>query len=193
MGPIFFVTELEFRNWLEANHHKETELIVGFYKVHSGRQTMTWSQSVDQALCFGWIDGVKHSIDNDRYQIRFTPRKKTSIWSAVNIKKAEKLINVGLMQKAGHISFNHRTESKSRIYSFEMEEVSFSLKFKKIFKANKKAWEFFQSLAPSYRKSSSNWVMTAKQEETRLKRLHILITESALGINQWKNNKYNKK
>jgi len=192
MTPLFFATQDEFRQWLETNHDKESALIVGFYKVNSGKPSMTWSESVDQALCFGWIDGVKHSIDQDSYQIRFTPRKKNSIWSAVNIKKVEGLIENGLMQKAGLVSFNHRTEDKSKIYSFENEEVKFSPELEAIFKSNKAAWDYFQSLAPTYRKPSSNWVMSAKQEATRLKRLHELIADSEKGTNKWKDNKYKK-
>jgi uncharacterized protein YdeI (YjbR/CyaY-like superfamily) len=193
MTPTFFPTQNEFRFWLEKNHNIEKELIVGFYKVNSGKLSMTWSESVDQALCFGWIDGVKHSIDNDSYKIRFTPRKKTSIWSAVNIKKVELLIEQGLMQESGLESYKNRSESKSKIYAFENEEMKFSPELEKIFKANKKAWEYFQSLAPTYRKPSSNWVMTAKQETTRLKRLNELIADAELGTNKWKHNKYNKK
>jgi len=192
MTPLFFATQDEFRQWLETNHDKESALIVGFYKVNSGKPSMTWSESVDQALCFGWIDGVKHSIDQDSYQIRFTPRKKNSIWSAVNIKKVEGLIEKGLMRNAGLVSFNHRTEDKSKIYSFENEEVKFSPELEAIFKSNKAAWDYFQSLAPTYRKPSSNWVMSAKQESTRLKRLHELIADSEKGTNKWKYNKYKK-
>lgn len=192
MTPLFFATQDEFRKWLEANHDKESALIVGFYKVNSGKPSMTWSESVDQALCFGWIDGVKHSIDQDSYQIRFTPRKKNSIWSAVNIKKVEGLIEKGLMRNAGLVSFNHRTEDKSKIYSFENEEVKFSPELEAIFKSNKAAWDYFQSLAPTYRKPSSNWVMSAKEESTRLKRLHELIADSEKGTNKWKYNKYKK-
>jgi uncharacterized protein YdeI (YjbR/CyaY-like superfamily) len=193
MTPTFFPTQNEFRFWLEKNHNIEKELIVGFYKVNSGKLSMTWSESVDQALCFGWIDGVKHSIDNDSYKIRFTPRKKTSIWSAVNIKKVELLIEQGLMQESGLESYKNRSESKSKIYAFENEEMKFSPELEIIFKANKKAWEYFQLLAPTYRKPSSNWVMTAKQETTRLKRLNELIADAELGTNKWKHNKYNKK
>lgn len=192
MTPLFFATQDEFRQWLETNHDKESALIVGFYKVNSGKPSMTWSESVDQALCFGWIDGVKHSLDQDSYQIRFTPRKKNSIWSAVNIKKVEGLIEKGLMRNAGLVSFNHRTEDKSKIYSFENEEVKFSPELEAIFKSNIAAWDYFQSLAPTYRKPSSNWVMSAKQEATRLKRLHELIADSEKGTNKWKYNKYKK-
>jgi uncharacterized protein YdeI (YjbR/CyaY-like superfamily) len=193
MTPKFFATQEAFRKWLEKNHKKETELVVGFYKVNSGKPSMTWSQSVDQALCFGWIDAVRKSIDKDRYQIRFTKRKSTSTWSAVNIKKMEELIQQGLMQPAGLESFLKRTEKNSKIYTYENEEVKLSAPFEKQFKANKIAWKYFQSLAPSYRKYSINWVMRAKQDTTRLKRLKQLIADSEAGTNQWKDNKYIKK
>ena len=193
MIPIFFTSQDEFREWLEKNHGAESALFVGFYKVKSGKPTMTWSESVDQALCFGWIDGVKYSIDKDSYKIRFTPRKKTSIWSAVNIRKVENLIENGLMQSAGLESFKNRTESKSKIYAFENAEVMFSPELEELFKANKSAWDYFQSLAPTYRKPSSNWVMSAKQEATRLKRLLELIADSESGTNKWKENKYKMK
>src|SRR6187399_1566397 len=190
--PTFFAKQSDFRKWLLKNHKKETALLVGFYKVDSGKSSMTWSQSVDEALCFGWIDGVRKSIDKDSYQIRFTPRKSTSNWSAVNIRKIEELTKQGLMQPAGLASFENRLESKSRIYSYEKEEVELTPNFKKHFKADKKAWDYFQSLAPSYRKVSTHWVMNAKQETTRIKRLNQLISESAAGTNQWKDNKYKK-
>lgn len=193
MMPTFFTTQEEFRKWLEKNHKKETELLVGFHKVNSGKSSMTWSQSVDQALCFGWIDGVRKSIDANSYQIRFTPRKPTSIWSTVNILKITELTRKGLMKPNGIESFQNRTENKSNIYSHENEEVNFSPGFEKQFKANKIAWNYFQSLAPSYRKLSKNWVMSAKQETTRVKRLKELIKDSEAKTNQWKDSKYNKK
>jgi len=192
MTPLFFAKQADFRKWLQKNHQKQTELLVGFYKVGSGKPSMTWSQSVDEALCFGWIDGVRTSIDKDSYQIRFTPRKPTSIWSAINIKKMEELIKAGLMQPAGLASFEKRKEHRSKVYSHEKEAVAFTKDFTKKFKANKKAWKYFESLAPSYRKVSTHWVMSAKQEQTRLKRLNQLILESEAGTNQWKDNKYKK-
>lgn len=193
MTPVFFKTQYEFRKWLEDNHTKETELFVGFYKVNSGMTSMTWSESVDQALCFGWIDGVRRSIDKDSYQIRFTPRRKDSIWSLVNIAKVEALTAQGLMQEAGLEIYSHRTDEKSAVYAFENKELKFSPEFEKEFKANKKAWDYFQSLAPSYRKASSSWVMSAKQEATQIKRMTQLIADSEAGTNQWKHNKYQKK
>jgi uncharacterized protein YdeI (YjbR/CyaY-like superfamily) len=193
MNPTFFAKQSDFRKWLEKNHEKETELLVGFYKVDSGKPSMTWTQSVDEALCFGWIDGVRKSIDNHSYQIRFTRRKATSIWSAVNIQKIEALTEQGLMHPAGLASFQKRQENKSKIYSHEIGDVKFSADFEKQFKENKKAWEYFQSLAPSYKKPSINWVMSAKQEATKIKRLVELIADSEAGTNKWKDNKYNKK
>jgi uncharacterized protein YdeI (YjbR/CyaY-like superfamily) len=193
MAPLFFATQNDFRKWLEKNHRKETELVVGFWKVGSGKPSMTWSESVDQALCFGWIDGVRKSIDEISYQIRFTPRKPSSIWSAVNIKKIAALKKAGVMHEAGLAAFSNRKDSKSAIYSYEQAGSGFSPAFEKQFKANKKAWKYFQELAPGYRKTSVNWVMSAKQEATQLKRLTQLIAESEAGTNQWKDNKYTKK
>ena len=190
--PTFFAKQADFRKWLQKNHKKETELLVGFYKVDSGKPSMTWSQSVDEALCFGWIDGVRKSIDKDSYQIRFTQRKPTSIWSANNIRKIESLTKQKLMQPAGLASFEKRVESKSKMYSYEKEEEELTPNFKKQFKANKKAWDYFQSLAPSYRKVSTHWVMSAKQGPTQIKRLNQLISDSAAGTNQWKDSKYRK-
>ena len=193
MTPTFFAKQADFKKWLEKNHKKETELLVGFYKVDSGKPSITWTQSVDEALCFGWIDGIRKSIDKDSYQIRFTRRKSTSIWSAVNIQKIEVLTKQGLMQPAGLLSFQNRKENKSKIYSYENEEVKFSSDFEKQFKENKKAREYFQLLAPSYKKPSTNWVMSAKQEATKIKRLAELISDSEAETNKWKDNKYNKK
>lgn len=178
MKPTFFPTPQEFRQWLEKNHQTEKELPVGFYKVGSGKPSMTWTESVDQALCFGWIDGVRRSIDEESYSIRFTPRKPTSIWSAVNIKKMEELINAGLMTEAGQQAFKLRKEEKSGIYSHENETAALSPEFEKQFKANKKAWEFFNSQAPSYKKVMLHWIMSAKQEKTRISRLEKTIMES---------------
>ncbi|MES2763056.1 MAG: YdeI/OmpD-associated family protein [Bacteroidota bacterium] len=192
MEPKFFKTQIEFRKWLEKNHATKTELAVGFYKVGSGKPSMTWSQSVDEALCFGWIDGVRRSVDEESYQIRFTPRKATSIWSAVNIQKIKELTEQGLMKPAGLASFEKMKENKSKVYSHS-DATEFSLVFEKQFKANKKAWTYFDALAPSYRRLSKNWVMGAKQEVTRIKRLTELMKDCEAGTNQWKDNKYMKK
>ncbi len=178
MNPIFFPTQLDFRKWLEKNHNKETEIIVGYYKVDSGKPSLTWSESVDQAICFGWIDGIRRSIDDESYSIRFTPRKPKSIWSAINIKKVEDLTKLGLMKPEGIIAFSKREENKSKIYSHENEPVKFNSKFEKQFKTNKIAWEFFKSQSPSYQKTLTHWVMSAKQEITKSNRLNTLIKDS---------------
>jgi uncharacterized protein YdeI (YjbR/CyaY-like superfamily) len=174
----FFSTQAEFRKWLEKNHKKEKELIVGYYKVDSGKPSMTWSQSVDQALCFGWIDGVRRSIDTISYCIRFTPRKPTSIWSDINIKKVEALTKVGLMKPEGLHAFSLRKEHKSGVYSHEKEASILSPDFEKQFKKNKLAWTYFNAQAPSYKKVMLHWIMTAKQEKTRLTRLEKTIKTS---------------
>ena len=192
MTPIFFADPSLFRKWLEENHQKETEIQVGYYKLSARKPTMTWSESVDQALCFGWIDGVRYSIDSESYKIRFTPRKKTSIWSLVNIKKVEHLIKSGLMHPAGLDVFNSRNEIKSGSYSFEQEEIKLSEEFEKKFKKNKIAWKYFEALPKTYRNPSMHWVMSAKQESTRQKRLEELMKDSENGTNKWKHNKYKK-
>ena len=178
MSATFFETQEEFRNWLEKNHKMQKELLVGFHKVGSKKPSMTWAQSVDHALCFGWIDGVRKSIDDESYSIRFTPRKPTSIWSAINIKKIEELTKAGLMKPEGLKAFELRKEEKSRIYSHEKDPVDLHPEFEKQFKANKKAWEFFINQAPSYKKVMTHWIMSAKQEKTRLSRLEKTIMES---------------
>lgn len=179
MSVTFFTSPLEFRHWLEKNHTIETELIVGFYKVASGKPSMTWSQSVDQALCFGWIDGVRRSIDKDSYCIRFTPRRPTSIWSAINIKKVEELTRAGLMMADGEKAFSFRKDNKSGIYSFENEPAILDTEYENKFKQNQMAWEYFIKQAPSYQKVMTHWIMSAKQEKTRLSRLEKTIEISA--------------
>jgi uncharacterized protein YdeI (YjbR/CyaY-like superfamily) len=181
MEPTFFKTPADFRAWLQQHADKETELLVGFYKTGSGRESMTWPQSVDEALCFGWIDGVRRSFDEDSYTIRFTPRRPKSIWSAVNIKKIEELTAKGLMQPAGIAAYAKREEHRSKVYSFENEEQHLSPEFENQFKANMKAWEFFQSQAPWYKRTAIYHVMTAKQERTKLSRLEDLIKVSEEG------------
>ena len=175
---IFFKTQDDFRKWLESHHEKETELIVGFYKVDSGKPSMTWSQSVDQALCFGWIDGVRKSINEESYSIRFTPRRNSSNWSAINIKKIEVLTNAGLMKPAGLKAFSLRKENKSEIYSYENDTLLLDSNYEIQFKENKKAWEFFIKQAPSYKKAIMRWIMSASQEKTRQSRLEKTIKVS---------------
>ena len=177
----FFTTAADFRLWLEKNHDTAKELIVGYYKTGSGIPGMTWSESVDQALCYGWIDGVRKSIDKDRYCIRFTPRKPKSIWSTININKIDALSQQGLMKPEGLAAFNLRQEHRSGIYTYENEEVKLSEDFEILFRSDQQAWLFFQSLPPSYRKPAVNWVMSAKQEATSRKRLEELIRDSRAG------------
>jgi Uncharacterized protein conserved in bacteria len=181
MKPIFFKKQSDLRKWFEKNADTATSLLVGFYRVATGKPSITWSQSVDEALCFGWIDSIRNSIDEESYSIRFTPRKPNSIWSAVNIKKVEELKKLGLMKPKGLELFNMMDKNKLKTYSFERSIVELSPELEKKFKANKKAWKFFQSMPPSYRKPVTNWVMTAKQEETRLRRLSTLIKDSEEG------------
>jgi uncharacterized protein YdeI (YjbR/CyaY-like superfamily) len=178
MKPTFFKNQSEFRKWLEKNHNKKTELMVGFYRVDSGKKSITWSQSVDEALCFGWIDGIRKPIDKDSYCIRFTPRKSKSNWSAVNIKKVEVLTKQGLMNSAGLASFENKKENKSEIYSYENKPEKLPDELERKFQTNKKAWEFFKRQSPSYQKTVFYWIMSAKQEATRVKRLERLIKES---------------
>lgn len=182
MEPVFFPKQADFRKWLIKHHTTAKELIVGFYKTGSKKPSITWPESVDEALCFGWIDGIRRSIDEESYCIRFTPRKPTSIWSAINIKKVEVLTKNGLMQPPGIAAFEKRTESKSKIYAYENQEnTQLREEFIKKFKANKKAWSNFNAFPPSYRKTAIHLVMTAKQEATKLNRLNELIEASASG------------
>ncbi|MBK7625764.1 MAG: YdeI/OmpD-associated family protein [Bacteroidales bacterium] len=176
--PIFFKSPEEFRSWLEKNHKIKTELYVGYYKKATGKPTMTWSQSVDEALCFGWIDGIRRSIDKESYCNRFTPRRETSRWSTVNIKKVEELIKSGMMQPAGLQIYNKRKEEMSGISSYESEAKQLHEEFENKFKENKTAWEYFSRQAPSYKRTIIHWILSAKQEKTRLARLEKTITES---------------
>ncbi len=181
MKPIFFESPDAFRECLENNHEKAAELLIGFYKKASGKPSMTWPESVDQALCFGWIDGLRKRIDDIRYSIRFTPRKPGSIWSAVNIRRATELAKLGLMTPAGLRAFEKRTEDQSRIYSYENAPRTFPPAFEKKFRAVKKAWQYFNGQPPSYRRVAIHWILSAKREETRERRLSILIDDSAKG------------
>ena len=182
MNPIFFKTENDFRQWLDAHYDTEAELLVGFYRTGSGKESITWPQSVNQALCYGWIDGVRKSRDEESYTIRFTPRRDTSIWSAVNIKKMEELQEQGLMKAAGLEAFAKRKESKSKIYSHERKEAAvLSEELETAFKANAPAWEFFMRQAPSYRNMVIHLIVTAKQEKTKLSRFEKLLNASAEG------------
>ena len=179
MKPTFFKSQSDFRKWLEKHHSTEKELSVGYYKKSSGRSSITWPESVNEALCFGWIDGIRRSIDEISYTIRLTPRRPRSIWSAINIKRARELIHEGLMRPAGLKAFEVRKEDKSGIYSYEQRSDRLPEPYERSFKENKAAWAFFQSQPPWYRKTTGWWVVSAKKGKTRLKRLTKLIEESA--------------
>ena len=181
MKPTFFASPQKFRKWLEKNHDKASELLVGFYKKGSGKPSITWQESVDQALCFGWIDGVRRRLDEESYTIRFSRRRPASNWSAINIKRATELRELGLMHDAGHSAFDRRQEYKSPIYSYENAPKSFVPADEKKFRANKQAWNFFNEQAPSYRRMVIFWIMSAKKQETHDKRLAKLIDFSAKG------------
>lgn len=182
MEPKFFPTPADLREWFIKHHLTETELIVGFYKKGTGLPSIDWPQSVDEALCFGWIDGRRNSIDDKSYQIRFTPRSPKSHWSAVNIEKIKHLTKAGLMYPAGLEIWEKRDKTNQMQASYEQKEVSLSKDFIKKIKSNKKAWDFFENqLQPFYKKLSIHWVMSAKKEETRLRRIEKLIACSAEG------------
>ncbi|MEP2704454.1 MAG: YdeI/OmpD-associated family protein [Roseibium sp.] len=176
---IFFTSQEEFIDWLEE-HSEMREIWVGYYKKCTGRPSLTWSLSVDVALCYGWIDGIRKTIDAHSYKIRFTPRKTGSVWSAVNIKKVEALIRLGKMKPAGLRLFNNRSNVQG--YSSEHRNVPLAREYEERIKANQPAWIFFNNLAPSYKRDSIWWVMSAKKEETRLKRLGILTASSEAGL-----------
>jgi len=177
----FFRTVAEFRNWLDRNHASVAELWLAFYKKDSGRPSITWPEAVDEALCYGWIDGVRKSIDHVSYTIRFTPRKPGSIWSMVNIRRVNELTKLERMMPPGIAAFETRDEERARKYSYENRPRELSDQYEKRFRAKKKAWEFYQAQPPGYRRVSNFWVTSAKQEETRLRRLGQLIACSARG------------
>jgi uncharacterized protein YdeI (YjbR/CyaY-like superfamily) len=180
--PKFFATAVELREWLERNHATATELLVGFYKRGSGKPSITWQELVDEELCFGWIDSVRKGIDEVSYSNRLTPRKARSTWSAVNIARAKELIRLGRMHPAGQKAFERRTDERSAIYSYEQrKKARLDPEAERSFRANKKAWAFFQAQAPGYRKTAIWWVMSAKREETRQRRLATLIGDSQNG------------
>ena len=181
MKRKFFRRPTDFRTWLEKNHATATELTVGFYKKDSGKPGITWPESVDQALCFGWIDGIRKSVNEISYQIRFTPRRRGSIWSAINIKRAEELVRQKQMRSSGLKAFAARIENKSGIYSYEQRSTELQQPYAKLLKKNKAASNFFKKQPPSYRKMISWWIVSAKNEETRMARLAKLLSNSAKG------------
>jgi uncharacterized protein YdeI (YjbR/CyaY-like superfamily) len=178
-NPSFFPTPKEFRIWLTANHASEQELIVGYYKISSAKPSLTWEESVIEALCFGWIDGIRRRIDTESYTVRFTPRRPKSNWSIKNIASAERLIKTGRMQSAGLLAFPARSDSNSASHSFEQDqELQLSNDFIDQFKALDQAWNFFQSQPPGYQRTIIHWVMSAKRETTQQRRSNRLLQVS---------------
>jgi uncharacterized protein YdeI (YjbR/CyaY-like superfamily) len=181
--PTFFKTPAAFRKWLEKSHDKADELLVGYYKKDSGKPSITWPESVDEALCFGWIDGIRRTIDDESYSIRFTPRRARSVWSNVNTKRFAELEKQGRMHESGRRAFSARDAKRSGIYSFEQRNKAMTLapEYERMLQSNAKAWAFLQSQAPYYQRIASLYVMSAKKDETRLRRLARLIDDSAKG------------
>jgi uncharacterized protein YdeI (YjbR/CyaY-like superfamily) len=182
LKATFFKTQTELRKWFEKNHLTESELILGYFKKATKKPSVEWSESVDQAICFGWIDGIRRKIDEESYCIRFTPRKAKSHWSAVNIEKVKRLSKAGLILPAGEAAFKRMDPKNSKKFTYEQGKVVLDKQYEEQIKANKKAWEFYKKLAPSYKKITIHWVMSAKQETTRIKRLQTLIESSEQGL-----------
>ena len=181
MRAIHFKTAADFRRWLEKNHATATELLLGFYKKDSGKGGLTYPEAVDELLCFGWIDGVRRGVDDESYVQRVTPRKPGSNWSNLNVAHVARLTAAGRMHPAGLAAFNARTADKTGIYSFEKRPQKFPAAVEKIFRANKKAWTHWQSQPPGYQRLCIHWVTSAKQEETRQRRLAELVALTARG------------
>jgi uncharacterized protein YdeI (YjbR/CyaY-like superfamily) len=182
MKPRFFSSPDQVRNWLEKNHDSASELLVGFYKKTSGKKSITYAEALDEALCFGWIDGVRKSVDDSSYTIRFTPRKAKSIWSLVNVRHVGRLKKQGRMTPSGLQVFAKRDPKKTGIYSFENRPRELSVSYEKRFRENKKAWKFFQEQPPFFRNTATFYVMSAKKEETQIRRLEQLIASSEKGL-----------
>ncbi len=180
-SPTFFETPAAFRAWLQKHHTTATELWVGYYKKETGRPTITWQESVDEALCFGWIDGIRKSFDADSYMNRFTPRRSGSTWSAINARRATELIEEGRMRPAGAKAFAARDSAKTERQSSDRANPQLDPARERTFKANRRAWEFFQAQPPGYRRLALWWIVSAKREETRAQRFDRLLAESATG------------
>ena len=178
--PAFFPTEAEFRRWLKENHATELELLVGFWKKSTGKPSIDWPQARDQALCFGWIDGIRKSLGDEAYTIRFTPRRKGSIWSKVNVDRYTALTASGAMRPAG-IRAYEENKHKSGVYAYENEQKELTSEEEKRFRANEAAWSYWEKRPPSYRRSALHWITGAKRDETRARRLSQLIEDSAAG------------
>lgn len=183
MKPRFFPTPAAFRAWLESHHETEAELLVGFHKKGSGNPSITWPESVDEALCFGWIDGVRRSLGETSYTIRFTPRRPTSIWSAINVARVGALTKLGRMREAGLRAFAARRPERTGVYAFERKErAKLSTAQRERLRANRKASAFFDAQPEGYRATAIHWVVSAKKTETRERRLSRLIADSAAGL-----------
>jgi uncharacterized protein YdeI (YjbR/CyaY-like superfamily) len=177
--PKFFSTPAHFRRWLERNHDKRVELWVGYYKKDAGRRSITWPESVDEALCFGWIDGIRKAVDEISYTIRFTPRSKTSVWSAINIRNVQRLAETGRMQPPGLKAFEARRAHRCEIYSYEQRPRELPEALLAVMRKNKPAWKFFQAQPPGYRRQMTWRIVSARTEPTQKKRLAQLIEVSA--------------
>jgi uncharacterized protein YdeI (YjbR/CyaY-like superfamily) len=180
MEAVFFADSAEFRTWLALHHATEREVVVGFYKKDSGLPSVTYSEALDEALCFGWIDGIRRAIDAVSFSNRFTPRRHSSNWSNVNVARVRALVAQGRMEPSGMKAFEERDPAREGVYSFE-NAPSFDRAQESLFEANAAAWEFFQRQPPGYRRTATSWVVSAKREATRLSRLHLLIADSAGG------------
>jgi uncharacterized protein YdeI (YjbR/CyaY-like superfamily) len=178
--PTSFRTPAALRAWLARNHARRTELVLRCFKKHAASRGVTYAQALDEALCFGWIDGIRRGVDDDSFSVRFTPRKPRSIWSRVNIAHVKRLTETGRMQQAGLKAFAARTEERTGVHSFE-RQTALTTAHARIFRANPAGWAYYQSQAPWYRRTTAHWIMSAKRDETRAKRLAILIACSARG------------
>lgn len=181
LKPVFFASPAELRSWLENNHATATGLLLGLYRKESGKGGITYPEALDEALCFGWIDGIRKRFDESSYTVCFTPRRPASIWSAVNTKRVGELMKLGRMHPVGQKVFDERDQKRSNLYSYERATCKLDGAYEKKFRANKKAWEFYQAQPPGYRRTSAWWVISAKREETRLRRLAQLVEDSAKG------------
>jgi uncharacterized protein YdeI (YjbR/CyaY-like superfamily) len=181
MKPKFFRTPAEFRRWLGSHHQIAAELLIGFHKVGSGRPCMSWSESVDEALCFGWIDGVRRRVDAVSYAVRFSPRRAGSIWSAVNTRRARALAAAGRMTAAGLAALEQRRPNRSGQYSYEQRPATLVGPYARMLARNRIAKAFFEAQTPSYRRAATWWVLSAKQEQTRMRRAATLVDLSAAG------------
>ena len=178
---IFFETPAQLRAWFDANHETAEELWLGYHHKRTGKPSVNWQEVVDVELCFGWIDSVRYSLGDDRSAQRITPRRKGSIWSAVNIGRFQELERIGLVRPAGRAAFDKRDEARSRVYSYENRPRGLAANDEAEFRKHKRAWKFFEAQAPSYKRTAAYWIMSAKQEATRKRRLEQLIETSGNG------------